>query len=78
VHDIARAAGHEQTRATGILQELGDATTLALPLETDEERVSHRAPPPTLGAHSREVLRELGLSDGEIDGLSAKGITLLA
>jgi crotonobetainyl-CoA:carnitine CoA-transferase CaiB-like acyl-CoA transferase len=78
VHDIARTAGHEQTRATGILQELGDATTLALPLETDEERVSHRAPPPTLGAHSREVLRELGLSDGEIDGLSAKGITLLA
>jgi crotonobetainyl-CoA:carnitine CoA-transferase CaiB-like acyl-CoA transferase len=78
VHDIARAAGHEQTRATGILQELGDATSLALPLETDEERVSHRAPPPTLGAHSREVLRELGLSDGEIDGLSAKGITLLA
>lgn len=78
VHDIARAAGHEQTRATGILQELGDATTLALPFETDEERVSHRAPPPTLGAHSREVLRELGLSDGEIDGLSARGITLLA
>ncbi len=78
VHDVARAAEHEQTRATGILQELGDATTLALPLETDEERVSHRAPPPTLGAHSREVLRELGLSDGEIDGLSAKGITLLA
>jgi crotonobetainyl-CoA:carnitine CoA-transferase CaiB-like acyl-CoA transferase len=78
VHDIAQAAEHEQTRATGILQELGDATTLALPLETDGERVSHRAAPPTLGEHSREVLRELGLSDEEIDGLSAKQITLLA
>jgi crotonobetainyl-CoA:carnitine CoA-transferase CaiB-like acyl-CoA transferase len=78
VHDIAEAAAHEQTRTTGILQELGDATTLALPLMTDEERVSHRAPPPTLGAHSREVLAELGLTDEEIDGLSAKRITLLA
>jgi crotonobetainyl-CoA:carnitine CoA-transferase CaiB-like acyl-CoA transferase len=78
VHDIAQAAEHEQTRATGILQELGDTTTLALPLTTDDERVSHRAPPPTLGAHSREVLAELGLSGDEIDGLSAKRVTLLA
>jgi crotonobetainyl-CoA:carnitine CoA-transferase CaiB-like acyl-CoA transferase len=78
VHNIAQAAAHEQTRATGILQQLGDAATLALPLMADEERITHRSPPPTLGAHSREVLSELGLTDDEIDGLSAKRITLLA
>jgi formyl-CoA transferase/CoA:oxalate CoA-transferase len=78
VHDIAQAAEHDQTRATGILQQLGDVATLALPLVTDGDRISHHAPPPTLGAHSREVLAELGLSDDEIDGLSAKRITLLA
>jgi crotonobetainyl-CoA:carnitine CoA-transferase CaiB-like acyl-CoA transferase len=78
VHDIAQAAAHEQTRATGLLQEIDETTTLALPLSTDGDHVAHRSPPPTLGAHSREVLAELGLSDAEIDGLSASGVTHLA
>lgn len=33
-------------------------------------------PPPRLGEHSRELLRErLGLSDAEIDGLFERGVT---
>jgi crotonobetainyl-CoA:carnitine CoA-transferase CaiB-like acyl-CoA transferase len=78
VQDVVEAAEHEQTRATGILQALGAIDTLALPLEVDDRRVGHRAAPPTLGLHSREVLRELGYTDAEIDGLAASGITRLA
>ena len=64
VQDIAQAAAHEQTRAVGIVQELAGMETLALPLEIDCERVGHHDAPPTLGAHSADVLAELGYSRG--------------
>ena len=78
VQDIAEAARHEQTRAAGILQELGGVETLALPLQVDRARVGHRDAPPLLGAHSEEVLAELGYSPDEIDALAAAGVTRLA
>ena len=34
----------------------------------------HRSPPPTLGQHNGEVLRGLGLTDAEIDGLRARKV----
>jgi formyl-CoA transferase/CoA:oxalate CoA-transferase len=78
VQDIAEAAAHEQTRAVGIVQELAGLETLALPLAIDSERVGHQNPPPTLGAHSAEVLAELGYSAAEVGALAAAGVTRLA
>jgi crotonobetainyl-CoA:carnitine CoA-transferase CaiB-like acyl-CoA transferase len=78
VQDIAQAGAHEQTRAVGIVQELAGLETLALPLEIDSERVGHHDAPPTLGAHSADVLAELGYSEAEIDTLVAAGVTRLA
>jgi formyl-CoA transferase/CoA:oxalate CoA-transferase len=49
VRDVGEAAEHPQTLALGILQRLGDFTTLAQPLSFDGERVTHRSPPPALG-----------------------------
>ena len=77
VQNVAQAAEHEQTRASGILQELGGVETLALPLQIDADRVGHDLPPPLLGAHSAEVLAELGYSADEIDALADAGITRL-
>ena len=77
VQDLVQVAGHEQTRASGIVQTLDGVETVALPVQVDSERVGHQRPPPLLGEHSAEVLAELGYSTTEMDALAADGITRL-
>lgn len=78
VQDLVQVAGDEQTRALGILQQLGGLTAVAPPLVVDGDRVPFRSPPPLLGEHSAEVLREAGFSGAEIAGLVADGVVRLA
>jgi crotonobetainyl-CoA:carnitine CoA-transferase CaiB-like acyl-CoA transferase len=73
VQDVAQVAAHEQTRALGILQDLGAYATVALPVSVEGERVLHRSPAPALGEHTAEVLAEVGYSGAEIAALVAAG-----
>jgi crotonobetainyl-CoA:carnitine CoA-transferase CaiB-like acyl-CoA transferase len=77
VQDLAQVAAHEQTQATGMLQDLGGIETVAAPLQVDCESVAHRSPAPLLGAHTADVLAELGYSAGEIAELAAASVTRL-
>ena len=76
VNDVGEAVAHPQTAALGLVQEMPEPT-LALPLSIDGERVTHRAPPPRLGEHSEQILRDLGYDDGSIAELAASGVIRL-
>ena len=49
--------------------------TVASPMRFSETPVEYAVPPPTLGQHTQEILRELlGMEQQAIDTLTAKGI----
>jgi crotonobetainyl-CoA:carnitine CoA-transferase CaiB-like acyl-CoA transferase len=51
----------------------GTVDLIGNPLKLSATPVTYRRPPPTLGQHTDEVLRELGLGDADIAALRAAG-----
>jgi crotonobetainyl-CoA:carnitine CoA-transferase CaiB-like acyl-CoA transferase len=78
VQDVGEVAADPQTEATGIIRQLGGVTTLGPAFSADGERPEYGSPPPALGAHSAEILAEVGYSDEEISAMSAEGIIRVA
>ena len=74
VQDLAEVAAHPQTRANGIVQDVGGIASLAPPLLLDGERLTHARRPPLLGEHSVEILRELGYAAADIAQLVERGV----
>lgn len=54
-------------------EEVGGMTVVAPPVRFEGTPLVVQGPTPTLGKHTREVLRELGVAEGKIDALVASG-----
>jgi crotonobetainyl-CoA:carnitine CoA-transferase CaiB-like acyl-CoA transferase len=79
VHTIGEALTHPQTLARGMVVDLvhpqaGATKALGCPIHFSKTPTRIDRPAPTLGEHSRELLREYGYSDAEIDGFVAAGV----
>lgn len=79
VYDVEEALDNPQIDARGTVTEiehpeLGEVPVIEHPLKFDGAESGFELPPPLLGEHNREVFRELGYGDAEIDELEALGV----
>ena len=82
INNYAQALEHPQVQHLGTRIGLQHATGveapgIASPMRFSKSPVSYRRAPPMLGQHTGEVLRELGLSDAEIEQLVKAGTVQL-
>jgi len=79
IYTVADIAADPHYRARGMLQQvrMDDGSTLAVPGIVPKLSMTpggHRRNAPRLGQDTDEVLRELGLTAGQIEGLKRRGI----
>ncbi len=78
VNNLAELGVHPQTQASRIIQEytstkFGTLKTVARAVRFAGEVGAVGSPPPGLGQHTRDVLREIGYVDAQIDAYQAAG-----
>lgn len=83
INDYSQALAHPQVQhlgtRIGIPHPLGgEAPGIASPMRLSRTPVSYRRPPPMLGEHTREVLRELGIDESTIESLAKAGTIRIA
>ena len=79
VHSIGEALEHPQTLARDMVVDLthpqaGATKALGCPIHFSKTPTRITRPAPMLGEHTREVLREYGYTDTDIDALVADGV----
>jgi crotonobetainyl-CoA:carnitine CoA-transferase CaiB-like acyl-CoA transferase len=83
VHSLGEALTHPQTLARGMVVDLehpeaGAMRALGSPLHFSATPTRIDRPAPLLGEHTREVLRESGYTDAEIDAFAAERVVEIA
>ena len=83
VHTIGEALTHPQTLARGMVVELahpqaGPTKALGCPIHFSRTPTQITRAAPLLGEHTRDVLRESGYSDAEIDAFIGDGVVAAA
>lgn len=79
VHTLSEFAAHPHTRASGMVfsyqdPHFGTVNAVSQPLRFNGERASLKRPVPLHGEHTRELLRELGMPEADIEALREQGV----
>ena len=79
INDIAEVFADPQVRHLGLAEPVvspvrGEMRLLSQPIRMSRSASRIASPPPELGQHSAEVLREAGYTDDQIAALGAKGV----
>ncbi len=82
VNSLGEALTHPQTLARGMVVDLehpqaGPTKALGCPIHLSATPPRIDRPAPLLGEHTRELLRECGYADDEIDALAADGVVAM-
>jgi formyl-CoA transferase len=74
INRISQALEDVQARHRAMVRTLAGMPLVGSPLRLDGERADSDLPPPALGEHTREVLREMGVDGRTIENLEETGI----
>jgi len=82
VHSLAEALTHPQTLARRMVADLvhpeaGATRTIGCPIHFSRTPTRIDRPAPLLGEHTRELLREFGYADADIDAFIAEGVVAI-
>ena len=79
IRDLAEVFNSPQARHLGLEQAqahptVGEVHTVAAPFAFSDNDLALRLPPPALGQHTEEVLRELGYDDATLARWRGEGV----
>jgi len=79
VYDVAEALDNPQVDARGVVTQiehpdLGEIPVIEHPLNFANADSGFETPPPLLGEHNREVFRDLGYTESELDRMADAGV----
>ena len=74
INPVGQALSDVQAQHRAMVRTIGGTPLVGSPVRIDGSRADSDLPPPALGEHSGEVLRELGIDSAEFERLRSKGV----